>query len=190
MYSYIKAEVVRVKIDLEIPDLEGNYPTGITDYIEKLPTPKLGDCKQYYEFQIKKDKNFELKLEEVQADFKELSAKLTQLPRITREFYAFLLERRDSKSTSAVMGGRQAYLFNYDRLKRICLYPDYDGELRLLSEARLVDFNEPNDVGESLYVRVFVPAKSDYFFYELLEYLENTKIGYKKPLVSLDFSDF
>ena len=120
LHNYVKSGVVRVKIELEIPDIEGHYPTGMTDYIEKIPKPNLGDCKKYHEYHEKKHKNFDSNLEEVQADFKKLSIKLARLPRITREFYAFLLERRDPEARSAVMGGREAYLFNYDRLKRIC----------------------------------------------------------------------
>lgn len=63
------------------------------------------------------------------------------------------------------------------------MYPDVDGELRLLTEAGFIDLDEPSEEGGSYYVRIFVPSKSSYFFYEFVEYIEEVKVGYNNPVV-------
>lgn len=190
LYNYVKSELVRVKIELEIPDEEGHYPTAIIDYIEKIPTPKLSDFRAYHDFHHKKRTEYGLSLEEVQKDFNIFSTNLTRLPRITREFYSFLLESKDSDLKNDVFGGRSSYRFNYDRLRRICRYSDIEGELNLLNEAEFIELNESDDVGESPYVRIYAPAESMNFIYELVEYIKAKKIRYHKPMVVLDFGDF
>ncbi len=189
LYDYVKAEVVRVKIELEVANPEGKFPTSLLDYIESIPKPQLSDFTKYHQFHKELEDAYELTPEEVKADFAELTSKLARLPRITREFYAFLLEHRDPER-----GGYFEYStfrFNYDRLLRICRYSDMEGELRLLNEEGLADINPPDDADQSPYVRIFVPAiHSQAFHYELTAFAEHQKSPLRKPLVTLDFSDF
>lgn len=43
LYDHIRSETVRVKIELEVPDAEGQYLTTVYDYIEKIPQLKMSN---------------------------------------------------------------------------------------------------------------------------------------------------
>jgi hypothetical protein len=101
LYQFVRSEVARVTIELETPDAEGKFPTSISDYMESIPTPRLSNFQRYREFHLKQHPEYDLKLEDVQSDFSELIDRLRRLPRITREFYTMLLERRDEERHSA-----------------------------------------------------------------------------------------
>jgi hypothetical protein len=94
LYGLVTSEFVRIKTELEIPDKEGHFATEISEYIEKPPSPKLGKFEKYCRFHKSARSEFELTPQDVRKDFERLTQKLLQLPRITREFYSFLLESR------------------------------------------------------------------------------------------------
>ena len=131
------------------------------------------------------------KKKKIKENFTQFSKELSKLPRITREFYAFLLERReddeDSPSNSYFC---ECFYFNYNKLKRICNFPNLNEELTILEEHRLVDIQEAIEDG-SPFVRIFATKVDiDNFIYDLVSYIEHKDIGYRKPIVSLDFSEF
>lgn len=188
LHHYIKQEMVRVKVELEIPDTDGKFPTSVLEQIESIPKPIMSDFKIYYSFHKTQHPEWKLTLEDVQKDFEIFCQDLLRLPRITREFYAFLLERRDGAWHET--GASPFFRFNHDRLKRICHYPDTDGEIRLLAEHGFVDMNEPDRDGESPYVRIFAKASSFYFLFDFIDFIETTGIGLQKPIVHLNFGSF
>ena len=77
----------------------------------------------------------------------ELSGKLAALPRLTREVFKFLVERRDERTT----GFSDDFRISDPKLHRIYHGDDLDGDLALLSEAGLLSINEPDNHGESYY---------------------------------------
>ena len=190
LHSYIKQEVARIKVELEVPDPDWNYPTSILNYIETIPKPLMSDFQIYYSFhKVKQPSEWESTLEDIKTDFSIFCKKLSRLPRVTREFYSFLLERRDEGYDEA-WGYRVSFRFNDDKLRRICHYHDMDGDIRLLNEHDFIDVNEPDDYGQSPYLKIFAPGKSGYFLYEFIEFVEETGIGLQRPIVHLDFSSF
>ena len=124
-------------------------------------------------------------MSETQKDFHDFCLELGKLPRITRDFYAFLLERRDEECSSDTH-----FRFNYNRLKRICSFPNIDEEIVLLSEYGFADMNEPDNYEESPYVRIFTRVKSDHFLLEFVDFTENKNIALSRPIVNLDFSKY
>lgn len=185
IYDYVRKELARVKIELEIPNENGEFSTTIRNYIEQIPKPTLTDFSIYYKYHTSTHEAFELSLEEVQEDFSVFSKELSKLPRITREFYAFLLERRDEDGDSDTY-----FRFNHNRLKRICHFSNFDEEITLLSEHGFVDLSEPDNYDESPYVRLFGKAKSYYFILEFVDFTESNGISFMKPIVNLDFSKY
>jgi len=189
LYDHIRCERARIAIELEVPDADGRFPTSISDYMESIPTPRMSDFKRYFQFHRDRHTEYDATLEEVETDFAELVARLRRLPRITREFYAVLLKRRDEESRRAVFSG--SYWFSLDRFIRTCRYKDWEGELRLLESENLAWLDEAFvGEGKARFIRIFVHGKSDNFQYEFVEFLEHTDISFMKPLVALDFSDF
>lgn len=209
IHKYIKQEVVRVKIELEIPNQEGEFATSIKNYIEPIAKPKFNDnaLKVYYEYHINKLKNEGLEaddyytLDDIKQAFDFLAKELAKLPRITREFYAFLLERRDENSLDT-SSSKFFYRFNEDRLRRICSYGDIDGEIRLLKNHEFIYWDNPIPIDEEYYTgwtessyRIYIPSDSKSYIFEnfivdLVDFIDNKNIGYQKPIVNLNFSDF
>lgn len=190
LYEHIKKEVVRVKIELEIPSADGRYATSIEDYVEPLPTLRMGSLETYRSFtNDERQSEDQLSIADLKEDFGLLTKRLARLPRITRQFYCFLLERRDEETRSTF--GAEFLSFNYDRLIRQCRYDDLKGEIRLLEEQRFVSVSEPDSHEKSFYVRITIPAKNPYFVYELVDFIDKKlERAYRKPLVELDFSVF
>jgi hypothetical protein len=174
LYKYIKKEVVKVRIELEIPNEQGEYPTAIKNFVEKIPKPRLTDLEVYHSHLIALDTGYkELERDEIRKPFINFINVLAQLPRITREFYAFLLERKDPDSYYSTFSSSGRYSFNRDRLKRICNYKDMDGEIRLLIEHSFVDWSQsfyaPDDPWEASYLYIYMPIY-DYDGEFLLEF--------------------
>lgn len=192
LYELVRSNLARVRIELEIPDEDGSFATSIDSYIEKIPTPQMSDFKKYHAYQKGCEEKFEHTAQEVNEHFRNFSRELAQLPRITREFYAFLLERRerDGNKTSSGSSLYENLWFNYNKLKRICRFPDLGDEIVLLEEHRFVNIEEPTEHNESPYVRIFAPIQVAGFLYELVDFIEGKDVGFKKPIVFLDFSDF
>ncbi|MGK2742431.1 SMEK domain-containing protein [Tepidicaulis sp. LMO-SS28] len=182
--DYVSRETRRVRIELEIPDEEGRFPTSIDNLIEALPRPQLSDAaKMEAHFDAKKEP---MDRHEVEKAITELSAKLAGLPRLTREVFKFLIERRDEWSTSF----SDDFRVSDPKLRRIYHGDDLDGDLALLSEAYLLDLNEPDDPGGAYYWRIRFPGREHSFHLLFIEYVEDLGLDLRKPLVTLDFSDF
>jgi hypothetical protein len=184
LYGIIKNNVHRVNIELEIPDEKGQYPTNINDYIEKLPKPNFKGVSEYYIW-LKNQDGYDGKITEeiTKKDFELFIAELKKLPRITRDFYAVILERAEWESG-------YAYYINYDYLFRISNLNDMQGELRLLKE--LCYFEESDDSKESHKYWMTTPrdVKDNFLLYNFMEYVKEKNLSLNKIIVGLDFSGF
>ncbi|MCL6350666.1 SMEK domain-containing protein [Pectobacterium polaris] len=180
----ISKEVARVTIELEIPDENGKYQTNIDKFIEKIPKERFNGISAYYHFHSTKSEPFDLTEEDVLNDIMLLIKTLKKLPRITRQFFSVIYSRGEWKDT-------EKYI-NQDYLERICTFPDMEGELRLLDEAGLCLWQEPDDQVQSATFQIRLPrqAKSDYFSYEFSEFINVKEINLENVLVTLDFSGF
>ena len=182
--SYVSRETRRVRIELEIPDDDGKFPTGIDNLIEALPRPQLsGAARMEAHFDAK---DTPIEREEAASSIAELSAKLAALPRLTREVFKFLIERRDERSA----GFHDEFRISDPKLRRIYHGDDLDGDLALLQEAHLLSANEPDNHGEPVYWRIHFPGSGYNFHLIFIEYVTDLGLDLRKPLVTLDFSDF
>jgi hypothetical protein len=128
-------------------------------------------------------------IETTRATFEALSRNLAKLPRITREFLAIMIERRETETRGGI--GASYYVeINADKLARISRYSDLDGELRVLSSYNFIYIDEPNEPGESAYWRITFPGTPSEFEPLFVEYVQTNGIVLGRPLVTLDFSAF
>jgi hypothetical protein len=188
LFDLVNKEVARVKIELEVPDKTGKYQTNIDSYIEQIPRERFEGIGAYYKHLLEEAErekgSYDVSEDDVGKDFKKFIEKLKSLPRISRQFYAFLIERGEWNGTNKFI--------NADYLTRICSFPDVDGELRLLTTADLCWFQEPDEYGQSATWRIAtVPRSKSYeFTWEFMDFLKQKSIALEKVIVSLDFSDF
>jgi hypothetical protein len=181
LYNHVRSELARVRIELEVPDADGNYPTNITNFIEAIPKPQMSDLTKYNGFL--KEAGVPEPIEKTCETFIKLSANLSKLPRITREFFTVMIERREIGATDRVE-------INADKLDRISRYADKEGELRVLKNYDFVWLDDPNEPGGSYHWRIRFPGTPPDFKLLFLDYVEANEIQLSKPLVSLDFSAF
>jgi hypothetical protein len=184
LHDLVSKEVARVKIELEVPDKQGKFQTNIDAFIEQIPRERFEGIGTYYTFLKQQDADYEVSQQDVEKDFKKFIKSLKRLPRVSRQFYSFLLQRSDLDGTK--------YSISVDKLKRICSYPDMDGELRLLMEQNFCWLNEAEDWGKSATwgVGTISGAKSYELTWEFQEFIKQKKLSVDKIVVSLDFSDF
>ncbi len=188
LFDMVNKEVARVKIELEVPDKNGKYQTNIDSYIEQIPRERFEGIGSYYkhllEMAEREKSSYDVSEEDVGKDFKKIIKKLKSLPRISRQFYAFLLDRGEWHDTNRFI--------NADYLDRICKFPDMEGELRLLTTADLCWWQEPDEHGQSATWRIATVqrSKSYEFTWEFMDFLKQKKVSLEKVIVSLDFSDF
>lgn len=181
LYELIKREVARVSIELEIPDSDGKYRTSLDSYIELIPVAKFLGASGYVEY-CKSSNGDIVAGTEIERDFKALIKALEKLPRITRQFYALLLERGESRSSDMYI--------NEDYLKRICRYPDMDGELRLLIDGGFCWWQEPNNVGESATFEIRFPktVKCEYLLCDFMAFVKARQLNIENIMVGMDFT--
>lgn len=184
--GYVSRETRRVRIELEIPDEEGRFPTSIDKLIEALPKPQLSDATKMEAHFETKDASMMIDRPEMEKAIAALSGKLASLPRLTREVFKFLVERRDERTS----GFSDDFRISDPKLRRIYHGDDLDGDLALLSEAGLLSVNEPDNHGEAYYWRIHFPGSGYSFHLTFMEYVTDLGLDLRKPLVTLDFSDF
>ncbi|TZG32400.1 SMEK domain-containing protein [Agrobacterium sp. B1(2019)] len=179
--DYVSRETRRVRIELEIPDDEGVFPTSIDKLVEALPKPQLTDAARINAYID--SENIFLDDDVALAVITEMSRRLSLLPRLTREVFKLLIERRDDRMSHDV------FRISEPKLRRIYQGGDLDGDLALLVDAGLIDWNEPDDYGRPPYYRILLPG-DDGFCSVFVDFAREKGIDLRKPLVTLDFSDF
>lgn len=192
VYDICKRETRRVKIELEIPDLEGNYPTGAADLAERIPTPSIGSGKAYFAYLKSHGIVDEETPKLIKNDLTELSAKLQRLPRITRDIFVEMIERREPDKKLGPWD--YGFCINADRLDRIFDRHAIDGDIRILSENDFIDLVEPDEGYrsglQSYHFSLCLPQTPEGFLPTMIEFLDEKNVRLRKVLVSLDFSDF
>ncbi|MBY2941845.1 SMEK domain-containing protein [Rhizobium leguminosarum] len=188
LYAYVRAEVTKVKIDLEIPDSDGIYPTNISDYIEALPKPRFSKSR-LFNSHLKKA-GYEEKRASTLATLQKFSNDLSKLPRMTREFFVVMIERRERDERRRL--GEDAHIkINFDALERIASrHPDLKGELRLLQNYDFASLDEATDFDQSSHWILKIPGVSSDYLVELVKFAETNNVSLSKALVSLDFGQF
>lgn len=187
LYKFIRDELARVRIELEIPDADGNYPTNVADFVEVIPQPRLSDFKKFNLFLS--DSGDEVPTDKMSETFAALSKSLAKLPRVTREFLTVMIQRRET-DRPAGFGYSDCIEVNVDKLKRILSYPDSDGELRVLQACNFVRYDEPTEHNSSAHWRILFPGVSEELLLSIVQFVEDNGINLVSPLVHLDFGDF
>jgi hypothetical protein len=190
LYELFKKEAVRIKIELEIPNEEGIYPTDLQDYIEKPPQIVFNGLKSFYEFrELHGFYGLYDTESENEEEFQKLVNKLSHLPRITRQFFAYFLENSERESN---IYNCKIY-FPRERLKKLCSLPDIDSDIWLLLKYKLIlheieDLNDGYDL-PSLKSEIYL-IYDDSFYENILRYIEHKGLNIRKIIIELDFSDF
>lgn len=192
LYEYIRTNSLKIKIEMDIPNEDGEYPSGIRDFKENIPTPRIGDGKKLLKYLQKNRLDEGANLKTIKLELISFSKKLERLPRISREFYAELLKGREpDEHRGRGNFAPDAFYYNADRLERqFTRFPSVRAETRLLRNDDFLSFDRSNDPDLSDLFTIHIPSESGDLWYWLVNYLDDENLSYQKVLVFLDFGDF
>lgn len=188
LHRLIMAETVRIRVELEVRGEDGKFPTSLEDYVEPRSGVVLTDGSLFVT-SATAEEIYGDETEAAASDLNGFADALSELPRISREFLAWMLSWREERPGAGAWG----YHVNADQIDRRSKYGDTVGELRFLADRRFISYDEPEDheYHKSGYWRFHFPgAKRDGFDGAFLDFLKDRQLEPKSVIVSLDFSVF
>lgn len=191
VHRILRANTVRLKIELELPDDDGKFPTCGFDQWEQRIAPKPGTGLPYIKFFNSEFDNLNEKQgSDIQREITNLASRLTCLPRITREFLAMLFERRekgDSKRKFHELAFQHLLL---SKVSREFKGDDLQGELEILKHAGFISI-EDEDQAEYGPPEIFIRICHDQnLLGGFVEFIEHNSLSYRKVIGEADLSDF
>ncbi|WP_423203932.1 SMEK domain-containing protein [Pseudomonas kribbensis] len=189
LHKLVRSEVARLKVELEIPDEDGKYPTSGYDMWEASPQKKIGDGVQFSTFLTDERLVPTEELKQTVYAIEELILALSRLPRITREFLVMLHNRRGTGSRRFKRDGWEAAL--YSTIQRLYQGNDLNGELEILEDAGFVEVNgeDPDEYGP-VEIGIRINGKVEKLNWVLNLFAESKEIDLRKVIGEVDFSAF
>lgn len=188
LYNLVRSNSARLKIELEVPDESGKYPTSGFDMWEQRTKPKIGDGSALTAF-IEERAGEPPQLDAIQKGLRKLGADLSRLPRLTREFLAMLYERRERGKSRRFADGWSHLLLS--KVKREYRGDDLEGELDILRHGGFLEINyeDPCELGPPE-IGIHIPTQSDDLEMEFVSFVEEKKLGFRNVIGNVDLSAF
>lgn len=191
LHRLIRFDSARLKVELELPDADGKYPTSGFDLWEERVKPKIGDGKSFCKFWSEDDGQPLTREEQkrVADALRILGVRLSRLPRLTREFLAMLYERRE-KGTSKRFSDEWRHLL-LGKVEREFRGDDLQGELGILEHAGFIriDGEDPYELGPAE-IGVRIPGDSDELASSFVQFVVAKKLSFRKVIGAIDLSSF
>ncbi|AGN82599.1 SMEK domain-containing protein [Pseudomonas putida] len=192
LHRLIRDQMSKVKIELQVPDQDGNYEVSGYKLWEELPTPKLGNGYNFAKWEHSHSKPTEPPQDDVDAvkeAIQTLSKRLHKLPRVTREFLAVLFERSEIHNHRS-RDRRSLFLPTVEKT-----YPDARSEIELLATENLVLIDTSPVVYDD---QGLIPPEVDLCMcvghegiqFWLYDFVTAKQLSFRHVLVELDFSQF
>ncbi len=179
LHDFVTSNHLRVRVEFEIPDKDGFFPTSLR--LESIPTPQIGNAKSFIRWLTNEET---IKYRETLEDIQTLASTLSALPRITREFLAYLILHRERSQDD-----EKLYVDDI-KLERLTENYDAPGDLGLLERAQLIHIPDQDNYYDDDRVRRSVDIRiGDGILVYLVKFLEEKELPLNKALVVLDFSD-
>lgn len=188
LFNLVRSNSARVKIELEVPDENGKYPTSGYEMWEQRVKPKVGDGAAFSRF-IAERSGGAPDSQKIQEALNKLGKDLARLPRLTREFLAMLFDRRERGQSRRFGEGWEHLLLS--KVKREYRGDDLEGELEILRHAGFLEVN-----GEDKYelgapeIGITIPTRSDDLKIDFVSFVDETKLGFRNVIGSVNLSAF
>lgn len=191
LHELVSGEFGRVKVDLEVPDADGNYETNVDQFFEDEPSLVCGNGEACAAFLNEHYEMSEYTAGQVLEWISDLEKKLEFTPRISRQFLCRLIKGRDRSMDDKHSGVMN---YSYERLKRQVRGLNVYDEVMLLANSGLVDARDLGSFvrGEWTYDDGEVQIRFGCYetYYLLCKYAEEKGIPMERLFVVLDFSQF
>lgn len=192
LHHLIRSEVARLKVELEVPNEEGKYPTSCYDMWELRVKPKLGDGQTFIAYLLD-EHEIELgdkETEGVKKALHRLGKRLSRLPRVTREFLVMLYERRDPGRSPRFSDDDWAHVL-YSKVSRQYQGGDLNGELEILEHEGFVrvEAEDPYNYGPPA-IGLKITCDSDDLAAGFLAFVKAKGLDLRKVIGEVDLSAF
>lgn len=188
LHRLVRMSAARLRVELEIPDEEGNYPTSGYDLWERRAEPKFGTGEAFIRY-LEEQKIPPPKRAALEKAIRTLAGRLTRLPRISREFLAALFERREQGNSDRFSHPWCHLLLS--KVEREFRGATLEGELQILTHAGFAEINgEPLDDGSGPEIGIKIHTACDELGYDFVSFVETRKLSFRKIIGSVDFSEF
>lgn len=191
LHRLVQDQMGLVKIDLQVPDADGQYETSGYKLWEPLPIPKLGDGTKFAKWEAQfRGAGYVLTNNDIRVAreaIEKLSGRLHKLPRITREFFAMLHERADKNN----LRFPDYWSLFIDSVYKT--YPSAQTELSLLMAQNLLNIDcDPLPFREDIpgEIGLQMGLGDDGFRLGFYDFVVEEKLSFRRILGDLDFSDF
>ncbi|WP_213762446.1 SMEK domain-containing protein [Caballeronia sp. dw_19] len=191
LQTFIRANSVKLRIELELADDSGQYPTNGYDKWETTPTPKMGNLAAFRKFcAAAAEVNLDaIEEQELGESFRVLSRSLIRTPRITREFLAMLFERRSRTRTRRSNDSQYAFVV-VEIGRRLYTGSNFLEEVSLLEHADLAYLNYEDESELGLPEVILRLSDNDDLAMNFVSFVEKNKLSYRMVLGNVDFSAF
>lgn len=189
LYEVIDKNTARLRVELEVPDEAGKFPTNDFDKWEPAPKPKMGDGKAFIEWTSSIGDKLDAKQKaNIRGALTELASTLGKLPRVTREFYAMLHEKRANRRSKRTQTSHSSYIL-YDTAKRIYA-GDLAGELGILEHAGLLFIDGEDQYEQGPAAIVFDVSKEEFLASGFVGFVEHNGLTFRDVIGKVDLSAF
>lgn len=188
LHRFMRKSAAKLRVELEVPDNNGIYPTSAYKLWENAPAPKIGNGSEFSNYLRKQDSEASSDVE-IKKALKALAKKLSRLPRVSREFLALLFENRELGESQRLSEHYSHLLLS--KVKRQYLGTDLLGELEILSHAGFLKINE-DDIGDRSgpEIGLIIPSNSDDLVHNFVPFVEERKLGFRSVIASINLSGF
>lgn len=188
LYNFVHSSSARLKIELEVPDKNGKYPTSGYEMWEQRAKPKLGNGDAFCSF-IENKYGEAPERDEIKKALEEFAARLICLPRVTREFLSMLFERRE-KSDSKRFHAPWSHLL-LSKVRREYSGHDLEGEFDILRHAEFLNIEEEDihDFG-AVQIGIIIPTESDELSYDFVSFVDQKNLKFRDVIGAVDLSAF
>ncbi|MEN5136986.1 MULTISPECIES: SMEK domain-containing protein [unclassified Pseudomonas] len=192
LHRLVQDQMSKVRIEFQVPDKDGNYETSGFALWEALPSPQLGDGYKFASWEISTHSPTEPTQDDIEAAkeaIEALSKRLHKLPRVTREFFAVLLERSDYQN-QRFRESRSLFLTTVEKT-----YPDAKSELDLLLTQNLIQIDydpAPHDFEGRVppEIEIWMGLGHEGMRLGFFDFIMEKKLSLRRVVVELDFSAF
>jgi hypothetical protein len=190
VHRVVRANTVRLRIELEVPDDDGKYPTSGFDHWEPRIATKPGSGEPFLKFyDTEYAKLDDAERAKVRKAIARLADRLILLPRITREFLAMLFERREPGKSRRHPAAFTPHLL-LSKVKREYRGNDLNGELSILEHAGFVDIEgeDPHEYGPPE-INVTI-SRNDDLLGGFVDFIEKSGLSFRRVIGEADLSAF
>jgi hypothetical protein len=189
LYNLVRSSSARLKMELEVPDENGKYPTSGYAMWEERIKPKLGSGNAFCSF-IEEEGGEAPDVEAFQKALKKLGTDLSRLPRLTREFMAMLYERRERRMSRRFRRDNGFIHLLLSTVERQYHGDDLQGELDILKHAGFLDIDgEDYELGPAE-IGVKIPSEEETLTLSFLPFVMAKGLEFKRVIGSVDLSAF